>query len=198
MKKTKREKGEITMLINHQNKQNNQNSVKTEELEKRQEILEDFAGGRIITEETLEIFDKNAQPIKNTLYRGYQLPINILKPGLILEEWNGSSHWSINFQIARNFSRDIEGINDAYAEEIANELNISENEARNLFVPVILKMNGVSKGIRLYELLSELPFKTVFEKEKEITTLGINTTVVHVEKVRDGYGIYYLLEVEEI
>lgn len=198
MKKTKGEKGEITMLINHQNNQNNQNSVKTEELEKRQEILEDFAGGRIITEETLEIFDKNTQPIKNTLYRGYQLPINILKPGLILEEWNGSSHWSINFQIARNFSRDIEGINDAYAEEIADELNISENEARSLFVPVILKMNGVSKGIRLYELLSELPFKTVFEKEKEITTLGINTTVVHVEKVRDGYGIYYLLEVEEI
>ena len=59
-------------------------------------------------------------------------------------------------------------------------------------------MNGVSKGIRLYELLAALPFKTVFEKEKEITTLGIDTTVIHVEKVRDGYGIYYLLEVEEI
>lgn len=180
------------MLINHQN------SVKTEELKKRQGILEDFAGEGIITEETLEIFDKNTQLIKNTLYRGYQLPINILKPRLILKEWNGSSHWSINFQVARNFSRDIEGINDAYAEEIANELNIPEYEARNLFVPVILKMNGVSKGIRLYELLAELPFKTVFEKEKEITTIGIDTTVIHVEKVKDGYGIYYLLEVEEI
>lgn len=176
----------------------NKNNLKTEELEKRQEILEDFAGGRIITDETLEIFDKNAQPIKDTIYRGYQLRKNILKPGLILEEWNGSSHWSINFQIARNFSRDIESINDAYAEEIADELNISEIEARNLFVPVILKMNGVSKGIRLYELLEELPLKTAFEKEKEITTIGINTSVINVKKVRDGHGIYYLLDVKEI
>ena len=78
-------------------------------------------------------------------------------------------------------------------------MKMSYNEVYdNIFVPVVFKLNGVSSGVRLYNLVKDLDLVSRFYKEKEITTIGINTKIKNFEIKTDSYGEYYLIEVEEL
>lgn len=164
-----------------------------------EDILERFIGGRCILDDTEEYLKDKFEKIDEIIYRGMPFPKYLIKKGYILEEWHGSSHWSLDFNVARNiFSNDKFNISEDYAEELSEELNITYEEAENLFVPIVLKLNGVSSGIRTYELVKDLDLVSRFYKEKEITTIGINTIIENIELKSDEKGEYYLIEVKEL
>ena len=89
-------------------------------------------------------------------------------------------------------------ISEDYVDELAEEFKISYEEAEKLFVPIVLKLNGVSSGIRTYNLVKDLDKVSRFYKEKEITTIGIDTIMRNVELKSDEKGKYYLIDVEEV
>lgn len=157
-------------------------------------IIEDFIGGRIITDETKELVTPLLEDIHSTLYRGIQLPINSIENGLIIEEWYGVGHWTLDYAIARNFSLELCPAED-YMESIAEERNISLDEACELFVPVVIRLNGIKKGLRTYELAERYESTKVYCKEQEISTFGLDTIVTENIKYEDDKGIFYMLEV---
>ncbi len=170
------------------------------EKNKKIEILEQFVGGRYIDEDTMTLLSDNLECINETVYRGMPFPKHLIKKGYIVEEWHGSSHWSLDFNVSREvFSQDKFNISEDYCEALAEEMKMSYDEVYdNIFVPVVFKLNGVSLGIRLYNLVKDLDLVSRFYKEKEITTIGINTKIKNFEIKTDSYGEYYLIEVEEL
>lgn len=166
--------------------------------EEKIDILEQFVGGRFINERTIRLLSGKFEKIEETVYRGMPLPKHLIKEGHIMEEWNGSSHWSLNFDISRDFSRDNFNISEDYCEELAEELNMSYDDVfDNVFVPAILKLDGVSSGVRMYNIVKDLDIVSRFYDEKEITTIGISTIIKSFEKKSDIHGEYYLINVEE-
>lgn len=167
--------------------------------EEKIDILEKFIGGRYISNNTETYLKNKFEKIDETIYRGIPFPKHLIKKGYVMEEWYGSSHWSLDFNIARNiFSNDDSNINQDYVEELAEEFNISYEEAEKLFVPIVLKLNKVSLGVRIYNLVKDLDKVSRFYKEKEITTIGIDTIIKKIELKTDKKGEYYLIEVEEV
>lgn len=156
-------------------------------------LIEQFIGGRFISKDINDIIEPLIEPISDSLYRGMMLPIHILKDNLILDEWYGMSHWSLDFNIARNFSLEY-CQSDSYIDEVADSLGIDTDEACDLFVPTIIKMDGVSFGLRTYKLASKYSLTKVFVKEQEITTFGIDCIISRIEKCSDVKGEYFLLK----
>lgn len=116
-----------------------------------------------------------------------------------MEEWHESSHWTLDFKVARDrFSSDNFNINEDYAEELSIEFNISYEDACKLFVPIVLRLKGVSRGARSYNIVKNLDIVSRFYSEKEITTMGINTVIKNIEIKSDENGEYYMIDVEEI
>lgn len=168
-------------------------------VEEQIDILEGFIGGRYMDDKTMDFLSDKFEKINEIVYRGMPFPKHLIKEGYVMEEWYGSSHWTLDFNVARNiFSCDSFNISEDYAEELSGEFNISYNEACELFVPIILKLNGVSKGIRTYNVVKDLDIVSRFYNEKEITTIGINTVMKNIELKTDEKGDYYIIEVEEI
>lgn len=163
------------------------------------DILERFVGGRCILDDTREYLEDKFETIDETIYRGMPFPKHLIKEGYVMEQWYQCSHWSLDFNITRNiFSNDKLNISEDYVEELSNEFNISYEEAEELFVPIVLKLNGVSSGIRTYNLVKDLDVVSRFYNEKEITTIGVDTIIKNIELKSDEKGEYYLIEVEEI
>lgn len=161
------------------------------------EILDEFIGGRHITDKTLALYKDKFEKIEETIYRGMPFYKGFIKPGKIIEEWYDASHWTLDFNIARGiFSNDY--VNDDYIEELSNELNISFDETYDSFVPMVMRMNGVSQGARTYEIVKDLDVVSKFYKEMEITTMGIDTIITNVELKTDEKGDYYLVDVKEV
>ena len=168
--------------------------------ERKIDILEQFVGGRYIDEDTIKLFSDKFERVEDTIYRGMPFPKHLIKEGFIVEEWHGSSHWSLDFNVSREvFSKDKFNISEDYCGELALELGLSYDEVYdNVFVPVVFELNGVSSGIRLYNIVKDLDLVSRFYKEKEITTIGIDTKIKSFEKKYDSCGGYYLIKVEEI
>ena len=163
------------------------------------DILERFIGGRCILDDTEEYLEDKFEKIDETIYRGMPFPKHLIKEGYLMEEWYGSSHWSLDFNMARSvFSNDKSNISENYIEELSEEFKISYEEAEKLFVPIVLKLNGVSLGIRTYNLVKDLDVLSRFYKEKEVTTIGIDTIMKNIKLKSDEKGEYYLIEVEEV
>ena len=163
------------------------------------DILERFIGGRCILDDTEEYLEDKFEKIDETIYRGMPFPKHLIKEGYLMEEWYGSSHWSLAFNMARNvFSNDKSNISEDYIEELSEEFKISYEEAEKLFVPIVLKLNGVSLGIRTYNLVKDLDVVSRFYKEKEITTIGIDTVMKNIKLKTDEKCEYYLIDVEEV
>lgn len=168
-------------------------------IEEKIDILEGFIGGRYIDNRTINFLSDKFEKIDEIVYRGMPFPKHLIKEGYIMEEWYGSSHWTLDFNVARNrFSCDSFNISEDYTEELSREFNISYDEACELFVPIILKLSRVSKGIRTYNIIKDLDTVSRFYSEKEITTIGINTVMKNIELKIDEKGEYYMIEVEEI
>lgn len=119
------------------------------------EILEDFVGGRYISDNTMALYENRFDKIEETLYRGMPFYREFIKPGYIIKEWYGASHWSLDFDIARNkFAKNY--IEDEYIEDLAIELGKSFDDVYEAFVPIVLRINGFSRGARTYEMVKDL------------------------------------------
>ena len=160
-------------------------------------ILEDFVGARIITEDTLALYDDKFGKVNETIYRGMPFYEDFIKVGANIEEWYGSTHWTLDFNIAKNiFSKDY--INECYIEELAENLNKNIDEVYESMVPMIMRMNGTSNGARTYEMVKNLDKVSRFYKEKEITIMGMDFIITNIEHIQDEDTKYYLVDVKEI
>lgn len=149
---------------------------KLSEYEKEQ--LEWFAGSREWNEHVAKLHNELQENISCELYRGLPYQEHLINEGTIIEEWYGSSHWTIDKDIAANFSRDY--ISEGLIEEIIEERNITEDEAYELFVPLILHMDN-AVGVPLYK------YVPAFEHEKEINIHGKNFVLYNTWKDGDTY-----------
>ena len=162
-------------------------------------IIEDFIGGRFIDEDTIDFLSDKFKKIDETIYRGMPFPKHLIKEDYIVEEWHGSSHWSLDFNVARDkFSIDDFNISDDYVEELSNELNLTYDEAYDLFVPIVLKIDGVSNGVNMYEVIKSIDENSRFLDEKEIVTMGLSFIMDKIESKTDENGLYYLISVKEL
>lgn len=149
--------------------------------------LEDFLGGRILTKEVKSFLLENEISVEGPLYRGLPYPKHLLKTGLVIKEWHGSSHWSKDKAVAINFSKDY--INEEYEAELLEEMDEVE------FVPLVLildRVNGVDMEplILQYELLEE------FGVEKEVTVFGKDFEVLEIKEEAIAGETYCLAQVK--
>lgn len=162
-----------------------------------EKLMEEFIGGRSLCTYVWNKIVESLEQIPDTIYRGMPLPKHLLKKGYILEEWYGMSHWSLDFNIARNFSRE-ECFSEDYISDIAEELNMSFDDAYDTFVPVIIKTDGVDFGLRTYKIANNYKSTQIYANELEITTFGIDSIINNVVQCSDEHGEYYILEVDTI
>ena len=150
-------------------------------------ILE-FLGSRYLTNDLKDYLKLQEKELKGSFFRGLPYPKHLLKIGSIIEEWHGSTHFTIDENIAQNFAIINRNgyINDDYYDELSKELNSDEVE----FVQLIMICNFLV-GIEIYKLLEKLNIDN-FKHEKEITTFDKNFVIKSIEK-RTAYGeeLYY-------
>lgn len=145
--------------------------------------LEDFAGGRFLNKSLYEKFTKDFTLIKDTLYRGMPFPKHLVKEGTIIEEWYGSSHWSLDKQVAINFAdTNINGyISDDYYDELVEELGEDNVD----FIKLIMVINNV-EGLELYRILKENNIYK-WNNEKEITLFNKDFIIKKINIIDDVY-----------
>lgn len=144
------------------------------------EMLEWFAGSRQWDENIAILHEKLKENVICELYRGLPFQEQLIKKGTVIEEWYGSSHWTTDENIARNFSKDY--ISEGLIEEIMQEQKLSEDAAYELFVPLIMHLDG-AEGVPLYEYVS------CFEHEKEINIHGSDFIIHNVWKEGEIYHV---------
>lgn len=114
-----------------------------------------FAGDRCLTNCVSEILNENKVNLNGvSIYRGFPYPFPLLRKGVVIQEWNGSSHWSLDKSVAELFSMDY--INEDYSEEMQEIFGMSEEE---LFVPVIMKLESPHDVVELYKFFDS-PYYT--------------------------------------
>lgn len=154
----------------------------------KEELLE-FLGSRLLTQDLKKEFKSREKELQGTFYRGMPFPKHLLKIGAVIEEWHGSSHFSISEKIAQNFAiLKINGyINDDYYEELQEQLQVEEVD----FVQLILVANNLV-GVEMYKLLEEVGESEKFLEEEEITTFDKDFIITNIEeKIVDGEKLYY-------
>lgn len=142
-----------------------------------------FAGSREYSPLFLKHYNNNLSTIEQ-VYRGMPFPKHLLKVGNVIEEWHGSTHWSIDKDVAIGFTTDY--INEEYEAEIYEELGLDFDSDEEVFVKVVLCMKDAI-GYPLYKDLERL--EDNLSKEKEITIIGENHVIMDINKVED---IYYV------
>lgn len=153
------------------------------------EKLVEFLGSRLLTNELKKEFKNREKKLHGNFYRGMPYPKHLLKVGTIIEEWHGSSHFSISEEIAKNFAIfNINGyINEDYYEELQEELQIEDVE----FVQLVLVANDLI-GVEMYKLLKEIGETERFIDEKEITTFDKNFLITDIEEKNvNNEKLYY-------
>lgn len=144
------------------------------------EELDDFLGGRLLPDSLRNRLIHLEKNIEEVVYRGLPFPKQLLKAGCIIEEWNGSSHWSIDKNVALDFS--IDYMNEEYVEELEKKLNKKIEMIR-----LVLYCEDI-KGIETYNILNSINENNVFFREKEVSVIGYDFIV---EEIYVENGIYY-------
>ena len=160
----------------------------------KEELLE-FLGSRLMTKELKEEFKSREKELQGTFYRGMPFPKHLLKVGAVIEEWHGSSHFSISEEIAQNFAiLKINGyINDDYYEELQEQLQVEEVD----FIQLVLIANNLI-GVEMYKLLEEVGESEKFLHEKEITTFDKDFIITNIEERKVNDEVLYYAHVEMI
>lgn len=144
------------------------------------DMLLQFVGSRYLDDNLEAFFAKYKKELRGTFYRGLPFPLHLLKEGAVIEEWHGSTHWTLDKEKAKGFSKDY--INEDYEADLIAELG----EDNVTFVNLIL-ITDYLEGVELYKLLAIHEIGR-FRNEKEITAIGKNFEIVSI-KVEDE--IYY-------
>ncbi|MNL91052.1 hypothetical protein D3C81_07800 [compost metagenome] len=144
------------------------------------DMLTQFVGSRYLDDNLEAFFAKYKKELRGTFYRGLPFPLHLLKEGAVIEEWHGSTHWTLDKEKAIGFSKDY--INEEYEAELIAALG----EDKVKFVNLVLYTKEL-EGVELYKLLV-LQNIIDFIAEKEITVVGKNFEIVSI-KVEDA--IYY-------
>lgn len=134
-------------------------------------IMEQFAGDRCVTDEVLRVYTNGKRYLEYTVYRGMQFPEPLLQVGGIIEEWHGCTHWSVNLDIAINFSDNSEVCDEYYDE-------VYDTYGEDTFVPVVFVMNECVG----YELFRDLD-NSELASEMEVTIIGSNFIIDSVENM---------------
>lgn len=140
------------------------------------EELEEFLGSRYLPDSLKKQLIQRERKIENTIYRGLPFPKQFLKIGRVLEEWNFSSHWSLDKKVAIGFSDDY--INEEYVEDVESEIGEKPD-----MIKLVLYSNDIT-GTESYKILESLDKENVFLKEKEITVIGYDFMIEDI--VEDG------------
>lgn len=123
-----------------------------------QALVDEFLGSRFLDKDVEEFLEENKEEIIGQVYRGLPYPWQLIKPGQVIEEWYGSSHWTFDKKVAEGFSVDY--INESFSEEMQEEYKLSEDE---IFVPLVLILDDCPHGVKMYN------HTTTFKDEKEVT-----------------------------
>jgi len=158
------------------------------------ETMESFLGSRYLPIEFEHRLKKFESKLHCTIYRGLQFPKHLLTLGNKLEEWDGSSHWSKNLEVAKGFAFD-NYINMDYCMELNEELNITNSE--DLFVPVIFQLQSPNQGIDIESLIHPFSELEHWRKEEEVCFIGVDFIMNHILEI-EGEQPYFLVQVSEI
>ncbi len=104
-----------------------------------------------------------------------------IKVGERISEWYGSTHWTLDKEIANKFATKY--ISDGLIEEIVSTKKVSEKEAHTLFAPLLLILDDTNIPIvELYKYIGN-----DLAKEKEITIRGYDFEIVSIQKENDFF-----------
>ena len=152
--------------------------------------LERFLATRDINQELESYLKEHERLIRKTLYRGLPFPLHLLKEGAVVEEWNGSTHWTIDEKVARGFADDY--INEDYYEELQEELGVDEVD----FACLVLVIEDL-EGIEIAQLIKEHGIQG-YLKEKEVTAIGKDFVIQSIETKEIDNEIYHYACVKAI
>lgn len=146
--------------------------------------FERFLGCRDLSSDLEKFMKEREQSLEGKFFRGLPFPTHLLKVGAVIEEWHGSTHWTLDEKVAQGFANDY--MNECYYEELQEELGVEDVDYEYL-VLVTEKLQGVES----YKLLKELNING-YEREQEITVLGKDFVIESIEvKNIDGVDYYY-------
>lgn len=124
-----------------------------------------------------------------TIYRGLYLPKEWLSPGRVIDEWNGSSHWTRSFDVAKRFSTSMDG--EDFMLEYGEEHGLDDlSEVLPLFKPVVLVMDEPVRSIDLGRYLDVLEqngydvgsiFLSGKNDEQEISVVGYHFKIEEIQ-----------------
>lgn len=152
-------------------------------------ILAQYAGDRNLTEKVEKELDERMWIHDGTIiWRGLPYLTENIKPGEIVKEWYGASHWSLRKNHSIKFTTDY--ISEGLLEEITEERGILWEEAEELFSPLLMQMEDVHiPVVELYRYVDE-----DFIGELEILIRGYDFKIKNVNKA----GNMYIANVEPI
>lgn len=162
--------------------------------------FDEFLGGRYLPPHLSRYLLSQKKPLNQVLHRGMYYPIHLIKEGEIVEEWNGSTHWSKEFQIAHGFAFDGY-LNDDYLEELESCQDIMEahqvTSAEDLFHPVIFRLKENTQAIDISSIIAGVKELETWVKEQEVNFIGVDFVIQSYEMV-EGEKPYYLIDVREL
>ena len=137
------------------------------------------------------------------IYRGLYLPKEWLYSGFVIEEWNGSTHWSKSESVAKRFSTSMDG-EDFMLEYGEDKGFYSLSEILSLFEPVILVLNQAVCSLDLGNYLDLLEqegfdvgslFLSGKNDEQEVSVIGYDFRIDSVEH-KDGQCFVFVSALE--
>lgn len=151
--------------------------------------LEYYAGSRDFAPGILDLFNSRTESLNGTFYRGMPFPKHRLVIGEVVEEWHGSSHWSLDKEVSLNFAIINKNgyINEDYYDELVEEIG----EENVDFKQVVFVANKLV-GVKLYSLLEEYGINS-FANEKEITTIDKDFKIKSIKmELVDNEEVYFV------
>lgn len=136
--------------------------------------LESFVNARFLPLDVEEYLLSRTKHYNKTFYRGLPFPMHLIKEGLVIENWHGASHWSVQKDIALDFA--IEERSGYVNEEYRDELIQEYGEDNVHFVPLLMICRG-GNFIPICELIKA---DSKFRREQEYCNIGDDFRVVKI------------------